>query len=362
MTMMMNVEELAHIADAVSFHDFLIRTAITSIRQNHFQDNFDAERFNRNGRDASQSFHVNWIAPHYRWLSDSRSQLFEAFQILEDRTSRNLFASLLIYRLAGHLCFRIPAEFQDRPAHQVAYQKIEKSGKTDSMIPVSGRWGKLAHYDFWFDRNHYIVDCHGLEPYLFRRQYFFERDGIRVMPMPGDHVVDGGGCLGDATCVFSNAVGPGGKVFVFDPLDIHIEVLRHNARQFPHPNVEVMPFALTDRVAPSPPCKGTDYDPGFSIDSGDGPQRSLDDCIETRDLDRVDFIKLDIEGSELAAIRGAARTINTFRPRLAISIYHRPNDLHEIALYIRKHHAFYRLFLGHYTIHSEETILYGLPD
>ena len=44
-------------------------------------------------------------------------------------------------------------------------------------------------------------------------------------------------------------------------------------------------------------------------------------------LSKVDVIKLDVEGAEAKAIKGATETLRKFRPRLALSAYHRRNDL-----------------------------------
>jgi hypothetical protein len=43
---------------------------------------------------------------------------------------------------------------------------------------------------------------------------------------------------------------------------------------------------------------------------------------------------------------------------MAVSLYHKPNDLFELVLFIRNEFPFYRFRLGHYTIHQEETVLY----
>jgi FkbM family methyltransferase len=61
---------------------------------------------------------------------------------------------------------------------------------------------------------------------------------------------------------------------------------------------------------------------------------SVDDFVNSEKLPRVDFIKMDIEGSELSALRGSSDTLRRFCPKLAISIYHRPKDLYEILEFI----------------------------
>ena len=60
----------------------------------------------------------------------------------------------------------------------------------------------------------------------------------------------------------------------------------------------------------------------------------------------------------MKALIGAKNSINKFKPKLAISLYHKPDDLFEIINYININHPYYDLYLNHYTIHNEETVLY----
>jgi FkbM family methyltransferase len=71
------------------------------------------------------------------------------------------------------------------------------------------------------------------------------------------------------------------------------------------------------------------------------------------------FINMDIEGAELEALRGAERTIRSSRPDLAICVYHAPNHLWEIPLYINSLGLGYRFYLRNYTSLTGETVLYA---
>ena len=89
---------------------------------------------------------------------------------------------------------------------------------------------------------------------------------------------------------------------------------------------------------------------------------SIDDFVIERKLSRVDFIKMDIEGAELCALKGAERTIRAFKPKLAISLYHRDTDFTEIPDHLNKLGLGYKFFLDHFTVHGEETILFAAPS
>lgn len=74
----------------------------------------------------------------------------------------------------------------------------------------------------------------------------------------------------------------------------------------------------------------------------------------------VSVIKMDIEGSELEALNGAADTIKRCRPRLAICVYHKPEDIIEIPSKILQLNPDYKLYLRHYSYVDTETVLYAI--
>jgi FkbM family methyltransferase len=198
-------------------------------------------------------------------------------------------------------------------------------------------------------------------------QYFFSRNGVEVAPARGDFVVDGGACLGDTALVFSNAVGAGGRVYAFDPVEDNLLACIENSENFQYKNVSVYPTGLSNRNVDARPIKVNCYAPGFSSGNAESnhqevPLRSLDFMLETGEVEKVDFIKLDVEGAEMETLAGARSCIDRFRPKMAISTYHKPDDFFEIINYIKATHPFYSLYLDHYTIHREETVLYCLAQ
>lgn len=75
--------------------------------------------------------------------------------------------------------------------------------------------------------------------------------------------------------------------------------------------------------------------------------------------DRATLIKMDVEGSELECLKGAANTIKKYKPRLAIAVYHYFEDLFDIPAYILSLNSKYRFKLRHYSSGLCETVLYA---
>lgn len=84
----------------------------------------------------------------------------------------------------------------------------------------------------------------------------------------------------------------------------------------------------------------------------------LDDYFENRKIPT--FIKMDIEGAELKALQGAAKIIRKHKPKLAICVYHKPEDIITIPSYLLELNPNYQFYLRHYTNRLNETVLYAI--
>ena len=69
---------------------------------------------------------------------------------------------------------------------------------------------------------------------------------------------------------------------------------------------------------------------------------------------------MDIEGSELAALKGARETILKYKPTLAICVYHKKADLYEIPEYILSLVPEYKLYFRAYYDFADDFILYAV--
>lgn len=99
---------------------------------------------------------------------------------------------------------------------------------------------------------------------------------------------------------------------------------------------------------------------GTSFLSNDGeiavPVVTLDSIVKD---EPVAFIKMDIEGSEMQALRGAANSIRRDKPLCAICIYHKPGDMLEISSYLKQLVPEYQFAIRHYAVTADETVLYA---
>lgn len=77
---------------------------------------------------------------------------------------------------------------------------------------------------------------------------------------------------------------------------------------------------------------------------------------------KVDFIKMDIEGSELEALKGAKKVIRTCKPILAICVYHKREDLITIPQYIWSLCPDYKMYIRAHCRFTTELVLYAVPD
>lgn len=82
--------------------------------------------------------------------------------------------------------------------------------------------------------------------------------------------------------------------------------------------------------------------------------------IDTLINEPVTFIKMDIEGAEKEALLGAKRIISEYKPKLAICIYHKIEDLWEIPLLMKRLNPDYHIYIRNYEDRTDETVCYAI--
>lgn len=117
------------------------------------------------------------------------------------------------------------------------------------------------------------------------------------------------------------------------------------------------------------PCAAYSHEAVMKFTSSTGLGSRLSetgDCmVQSVALDHVfpdfspSFISMDIEGAEPYALKGAENMIRKHKPDLGVCLYHSPNHLWEVPLYLNSLDLGYRFYLRNYTSFSIETVLYA---
>lgn len=293
---------------------------------------------------------------------------FAAFyRSLGDEYSREWMIKLLAFSVLGKERVRLPRNNAD---FWSAVERVESLVRQPrSLMPTRADW-HLDLYDLETIGAPVKLHAHRLnilDTFLLE-QYRFDHGGVEIAAVPGDVVLDGGGCWGDSALYFAHRVGPQGRVLCFEFLPSNLSIFEQNLglnRELAE-RIETVPKALWERSGER--VAYTEQGPGTALragSNGEGPAAetvSIDDIVAERDLARVDLIKLDIEGAELAALHGAEKTIRRFRPKLAIAVYHSWDDFITIPPFIAGLGLGYEFYLDHFTIHEEETVLFCRPQ
>jgi FkbM family methyltransferase len=322
------------------------------------QDNFDEFRFPEQHRT---SFFYEAHAKYLSFLVENADEFHAARALFEDTASRDLFDKLILFRLLGHLHVRLPVgnrETLHRGKDQVPSEwKIDETGDV-------GMFGPLSIFAVPYKGAQIWVKCAApnVAGAFLSGQYRFDRGGVRIAPEPGDYVIDGGGCLGDTALAFAQDVGANGWVYTFDPMLKHCEIMREAFLMNPglasHIDLFDVGLAGADSARDAAHSAPQPINPGARLEKG-LPTRTIDGLVNANEVKRIDLIKMDIEGSELEALRAGENSLRRWHPKLAISLYHRPEDLFSIPLWLDSLDCGYRFFLDHYSIHHEETVLYA---
>ena len=174
-----------------------------------------------------------------------------------------------------------------------------------------------------------------LDEWIQQHIYFlgyFDPMGIRFINnqlYEGEVFIDIGANVGAYSLVASRLVGRSGKVIAFEPVGTIFQRLSENISLNKITNIVAEKRAVLDKNGITDIYLSDKQNMGmssifhFNPESGKSEKVeavSLDDYIEKRDISRINLIKIDIEGSEMLAIKGMQRIIERFHPKILIEL------------------------------------------
>lgn len=201
------------------------------------------------------------------------------------------------------------------------------------------------------------ISLEGITETLYRQQYFdfFEYAGAKEI------FVDGGVYdLGSVRGFLNWCGGNYERIYAFEPEKSNYELCKEKAEQWKR--VSLFNCGLLDRKgavgftsglggASRIENKQQDFYPDYDIAVTD-----LDSVIKGN---RVTFIKMDIEGAEAKALLGARQIITEQKPKLAICVYHKPEDIIELPALVLGMRPDYQIAFRHYSLRDTETVMYA---
>lgn len=168
--------------------------------------------------------------------------------------------------------------------------------------------------------------------------------------------VDGGGYVGDTATEVIKNYPDFKKIYLIEPIAENIRIAKRELGTYQ--NIEFLTLGVSDK-------KTTLYfneEKSFSTIYGKGTQSVEVNTIDNLIKEKVDFIKLDIEGAEQDAIEGAKNTIKKHHPILAICVYHKAEDFYMIIEKVLAIRSDYSVYFRHYMEGIFESVVYFTPN
>jgi FkbM family methyltransferase len=144
---------------------------------------------------------------------------------------------------------------------------------------------------------------------------------------PGMTVIDVGADTGYYTLLFARRVGRVGKVIAFEPIPSARETLERNISLNDYTNITVCDFALfssNSLMVLEAPRELSRIDPRKTKNEKTGIQiqtKSFDECVSQLNIQRIDLVKIDVEGAELDVLYGMRHSLEKYHPALLVEVH-----------------------------------------
>lgn len=283
-------------------------------------------------------------------------QKFEAtFKMLENESSKDKYVQYIVFKALNSNRLKLNIDIEDM---KNKINEIDKLQITKNEIH-STNIGSLHSYNL--NKIGYeatiIYNTIGVLIDFVYEQYAYND---LIAAKKGDVVIDCGGAIGDTAIYFASKGAS--KVLVVEFIKSNIELIKKQIslnKQYTK-IIDIIDKPLWDKsnLKLSYMDKGNSSRVSFNDKYPNKIQSvSIDDLAA--DIN-VDFIKMDIEGAELPALKGAEKTIKKHKPKLAICVYHKADDLVKIPKYIKSLNKGYEFYFDYYTDIGWEAVLYAI--
>ncbi|KLI14117.1 hypothetical protein SU46_11595 [Brachyspira hyodysenteriae] len=199
-------------------------------------------------------------------------------------------------------------------------------------------------------------------PSIYSRNHYFSID--ECFPNSNEIFLDAGAYVGDTVEKFiENCEGVFNKIYAFEPGDVQYNSMNIRIKRLIEEWALDENSIILEKLGLSEENKIVFFNDENKLErnsiSENGNKKIKVVCIdEYLNGKPITFLKSDIEGEEINMLKGASETIKKYKPKMAISIYHRPDDFFTIPEYIKSLVPEYKFYLRHHSIEFGETVLY----
>lgn len=235
---------------------------------------------------------------------------------------------------------------EDLDTHAGAYQRLHDRFEDEASRQCFSR---LIAFRQSYDIDH-MADFSCRED----EQYF---EPFLHLKASGEVFVDIGGFDGKTTLQFIRHCPNYRRIHYFEPSAGNMQVSKQALSGIR--DIEFHGEALSNQTGPV--SFASDGSSSRVADDGEGLDTIMAVRFDELVSEPTTFIKMDIEGFEHAALEGAESHIRAYKPRLAVCVYHRPDDFRTVPERVLSYYPDYRVYLRHYMEGFTETVMFFVP-
>lgn len=341
----------------------------------------------------------------FMYETETTNLLKEVYNHLQDEESQKIYAARSLFSLSDDNTY-MNEIVKNMTVSKILAEQLDINKDKKWVLFGAGTWGKAImkffpdiKWDYVVDNNkigqeiegnkivsvediEHVDDCYFVLAVLFKyrtivnqllengileenllvlgeiaekRQYF---DLPYLKFTENEVFVDAGGFNGDTTLQFVKVTeNKYKKIYVLEPNKILADDCRKKLSNI-HDCTVIQKGAWDDKQV-------------LRFIEADEGSRIVDEVeniteIETITIDEIlngeqaTYIKMDVEGAEVNALKGAKKTICKYKPKLAISVYHKRDDIWEIPMLLLQYNPEYKFYLRVYSFTGNDTVLYAL--
>lgn len=192
---------------------------------------------------------------------------------------------------------------------------------------------KEISFPLYFPKSVYLEILYFITEEIFNKDNWHYYDIPQTTVTKDDIIVDCGAAEGAFTLKLVNKVK---KAYLIEPVSKYINSLEKTFKKFK--NIEIIPYAVAEKKSNGwmDDCtiiSSKQKRPGMKISPVS--ITTIDDLFFSQNR-KITYLKADLEGSDFDMLKGAKNTIKKYKPKIAITTYHKKEHARQIYNFLKK--------------------------